>query len=60
MIAAVILNWNGWADTHRCLRSLAVLRPAPGAQLMVDLDGTSVTLPVVGGPAALQSALGMH
>jgi X-Pro dipeptidyl-peptidase len=33
------------------------LHPAPGAQLTVDLDGTSVTLPIVGGKAKLQSSL---
>ena len=34
------------------------LRPAPGAELTLDLDGTSFTLPVVGGKSRLQSALG--
>ena len=33
------------------------LRPAPGAELTIDLDGTSFTLPIVGGKARLQSAL---
>ena len=32
------------------------LLPAPGAELTIDLDGTSLTLPVVGGKAKLQSA----
>jgi X-Pro dipeptidyl-peptidase len=35
------------------------LRPAPGSELTLDLDGSSFTLPVVGGKARLQSALGM-
>ncbi|GAA2674890.1 MULTISPECIES: Xaa-Pro dipeptidyl-peptidase [Actinosynnema] len=34
------------------------LRPAPGAGLSVDLTGTSVELPVVGGKAALRRAAG--
>ncbi len=34
------------------------LWPAPGTQLTIDLDGTSVTLPVVGGVSALASAIG--
>ncbi len=33
------------------------LRPSPGAELTVELDGTSLTLPVVGGAAALERAL---
>lgn len=33
------------------------LRPDPGTELTVDLDATSLELPVVGGPAALQRAL---
>jgi X-Pro dipeptidyl-peptidase len=35
------------------------LRPAPGSELTLDLDGSSFTLPVVGGKARLQSALGV-
>lgn len=35
------------------------LRPAPGSELTIDLDGSSFTLPVVGGSAKLKSALGM-
>jgi len=34
------------------------LRPAPGSEITIDLDGSSFTLPVVGGKARLQSALG--
>jgi X-Pro dipeptidyl-peptidase len=34
------------------------LRPDPGAGLTVDLAGTRLTLPVVGGEAALRRALG--
>jgi X-Pro dipeptidyl-peptidase len=34
------------------------LRPAPGSELMLDLDGSSFTIPVVGGKARLQAALG--
>jgi X-Pro dipeptidyl-peptidase len=34
------------------------LWPAPGTELTVDLDGTSLTLPVVGGAAALERATG--
>ncbi|MBC8087887.1 MAG: hypothetical protein H7Z40_11525 [Phycisphaerae bacterium] len=34
------------------------LRPAPGSELTIDLDGTSFTLPVVGGKTKLQAALG--
>ncbi|UCC26560.1 MAG: Xaa-Pro dipeptidyl-peptidase [Gemmatimonadales bacterium] len=34
------------------------LRPDPGATLTVDLEGTTLTLPVVGGEAALMRALG--
>jgi X-Pro dipeptidyl-peptidase len=33
------------------------IRPAPGTQLTVDLDDSHVTLPIVGGEAALRSAL---
>ncbi|HEX9885953.1 MAG TPA: Xaa-Pro dipeptidyl-peptidase, partial [Longimicrobiales bacterium] len=34
------------------------LLPDPGTELTVDLDGTSVVLPVVGGGAALERAMG--
>jgi X-Pro dipeptidyl-peptidase len=34
------------------------LRPGAGTELTLDLDGTSVQLPVVGGAAALRRALG--
>jgi X-Pro dipeptidyl-peptidase len=34
------------------------LHPAPGAELTVDLDGSSFSIPVVGGKARLQEALG--
>ncbi len=34
------------------------LRPTPGSQITVDLDGSSFTLPVVGGKARLQAAIG--
>jgi X-Pro dipeptidyl-peptidase len=34
------------------------LWPAPGTELTVDLDGTSLVLPVVGGAAALRRATG--
>lgn len=33
------------------------LWPAPGTQLTIDLEGTSLTLPVVGGPAAWKQAV---
>lgn len=33
------------------------LHPAPGTELSIDLAGSSITLPVVGGAAALQKAL---
>ena len=34
------------------------LWPSAGTELTVDLDGTSLTLPVVGGRAAFDQALG--
>jgi X-Pro dipeptidyl-peptidase len=34
------------------------LHPAPGAELTIDLDGSSFTIPVVGGRTRLQAALG--
>jgi X-Pro dipeptidyl-peptidase len=34
------------------------LRPAPGTEITIDLGGTQLELPVVGGEAALESALG--
>jgi X-Pro dipeptidyl-peptidase len=34
------------------------LWPSPGTELTVDLDGTSLSLPVVGGPGAFRSATG--
>jgi X-Pro dipeptidyl-peptidase len=34
------------------------LWPEPGTQLTVDLDATSIELPVVGGPAAVRRAFG--
>jgi X-Pro dipeptidyl-peptidase len=34
------------------------LHPAPGSDLTVDLDGSSFTIPVVGGKAKLQAAIG--
>jgi X-Pro dipeptidyl-peptidase len=34
------------------------LHPKPGAKLTVDLDGTALTLPVVGGSAAFAKAIG--
>lgn len=33
------------------------LHPQPGTQLTIDLDGTSLTLPVVGGKKAVESAI---
>ena len=33
------------------------LRPDPGTELTIDLDATSITLPVVGGDAAFQKAI---
>ncbi len=33
------------------------LRPDPGTELTIDLDATSITLPVVGGDAAYQKAM---
>jgi X-Pro dipeptidyl-peptidase len=35
------------------------LRPAPGTEITVDLDATTITIPVLGGQAALKKALGM-
>ena len=35
-------------------------RPEPGTQMMVDLDAVSLDLPVVGGEAAMMSALGQE
>ena len=34
------------------------LWPEPGAVLSIDLDATSLTLPLVGGEAALRNAFG--
>jgi len=34
------------------------LRPAPGTELTIGLDGTRLELPVVGGEAMLRQALG--
>jgi X-Pro dipeptidyl-peptidase len=34
------------------------LRPEPGTELTFDLDATILSLPVVGGAAALEKALG--
>ncbi len=34
------------------------LHPSPGTELTIDLDGTSITLPVLGGADALKKALG--
>jgi X-Pro dipeptidyl-peptidase len=34
------------------------LRPSPGTELTLDLDGSSITIPVLGGANALQKALG--
>jgi X-Pro dipeptidyl-peptidase len=34
------------------------LRPTPGTELTVDLDGTSISIPVLGGESALKRALG--
>jgi X-Pro dipeptidyl-peptidase len=36
------------------------LRPKPGTEITVDLDGSSMTIPVVGGTAALRKALGQQ
>ncbi|MEP6781329.1 MAG: CocE/NonD family hydrolase C-terminal non-catalytic domain-containing protein [Gemmatimonadaceae bacterium] len=36
------------------------LLPAAGSELKIDLDGSSFTLPVVGGKSSLQKALGMN
>ena len=36
------------------------LQPKPGTKLTVDLGGTSIGLPVVGGQAALRKALGKN
>ena len=34
------------------------LHPSPGSELTLDLDGSSFTIPVVGGSAKLTAALG--
>jgi len=34
------------------------LWPPPGTELTIDLDATSIDLPVVGGPTALRAAFG--
>jgi X-Pro dipeptidyl-peptidase len=34
------------------------LWPKPGTKLTVDLDGTSLSIPVVGGAGALRQAIG--
>jgi len=34
------------------------LWPSPGTELTIDLDNTNITLPIVGGATALQTALG--
>jgi X-Pro dipeptidyl-peptidase len=36
------------------------LRPVPGTELTVDLDGTSISIPVLGGESALKQALGQR
>jgi X-Pro dipeptidyl-peptidase len=36
------------------------LWPKPGTELTIDLDGTSLQLPVVGGVAGLKRALGVN
>jgi X-Pro dipeptidyl-peptidase len=36
------------------------LQPVPGTELTIDLDGTSVTLPIVGGANALKRATGSN
>jgi X-Pro dipeptidyl-peptidase len=36
------------------------LRPSPGSELTIDLDGTSITLPIVGGKSRLEAALGVR
>ncbi len=36
------------------------LHPTPGTQLIVDLDGSSITMPVLGGKAVLEKALGSN
>ena len=33
------------------------LRPDPGTELTIDLDGTTISLPIVGGTKALINAL---
>ena len=33
------------------------LHPAPGTKLMIDLSGTSISIPVVGGKAAFEKAV---
>ena len=33
------------------------LWPAPGTELTVDLDGTSISIPIVGGTAAFEKAV---
>jgi len=34
------------------------LWPAPGTELTVDLDGTSISLPIVGGTVAFEKGIG--
>jgi X-Pro dipeptidyl-peptidase len=36
------------------------LWPRPGTELTLDVDATSIVLPIVGGPAALKRAFGEH
>ena len=39
-VAVVTLNWNGWDDTERCLRSLERLDEVPMATIVVDNGST--------------------
>lgn len=41
--AVLIPTWNGWADTRRCLESLALCDPAPARIVVVDNASTDET-----------------
>lgn len=44
-VAVVVLNWNGWRDTVRCVESLRVLQGISAQILVVDNGSTDGSVP---------------
>lgn len=55
-VAAIVLNWRGWADTLECLESLLRTDPAPALVVICDNDSRDGSVERIGAWGAGQVA----